>query len=228
MLAHGLGTALSALGLTQGLSFNYSTLSTVYATLALIGAVLLSTLYPARKAAKLASPSKRFSINVPDAKGDVMDIALPFTYVELDAISVIPFLHDVIEDHGEGSSAEFFCDPPELLRQGQADDDAKQGFGLRTRCWLKPYDLGVSQMMTLTIRPSQFAGVWSAQLHLQRLSGDVDSWRRANRLFLTVLRRHFLSWRGLEDEQKDEYLVRGLTTLDVPLDQYLPQTAANN
>ncbi len=229
LLAHGLGTGAAAVGLTGGLSFNYSTLSTVYATMALIGAVLISTWYPARKAAKLASPSQRTAIEVPAANGDELDVDLPFTYVELDAISVIPFLHDVLEDHGEGSSAEFFCQPPDLVVGEQprtldalpADTtiDLTKGFGLAARCWLKPYDLGVSQQVTLMIRPTKYENVWSAQMHLQRLSGDLDSWRRANQLFVSVLRKHFLSWRGLEDEQKDEYLVRGAAALGVTVER---------
>ena len=228
LLAHGLGTILTYLNLTKGLAFNYSTLSTVYATLAMITAVLLSTLYPARKAAKLAMPSEKATADVPHPEGDQMEIELPFTYVELDAISVIPFLYDVLEDHGEGSSAQFFCQEPKLI-QGppEAPPDAaiagKQSFGLQARCWLKPYDLGVSQMVTLDIRPSRFTGVWSAHLRLERISGNTDSWRRANRLFVSVLRKHFLAWRGLEEPQKDEYLVRGLAIRGVSVDQYLAE-----
>jgi len=226
LLAHGLGKILGAVGLTSGLSFNYSTLSTVYATLAMMTAVFLSTLYPAHKASRMAMPSGKSAIDVPKPDGDRMEINLPFTYVELDAISVIPFLYDVLEDHGEGSSAEFFCQDPHLVREKpppDAADAGRESFGLAARCWLKPYDLGVSQLMTLTIRPSKFAGVWSAHLNLKRLSGDVDSWRRANRLFVTVLRKHFLAWRGLEEPQKDDYLVRGLAVLNVQVDQYLAQ-----
>jgi len=226
LTAHGIGTLLGRLDLTGGLSFNYSTLSTVYATLVLVAAVVLSTLYPARKAARLASPSEGTSIDVPVPRGDVMHVALPFTYVELGAISVIPFLHDVLEDHGEGSSAEFYCGPPELVRADQLPPalrelDEGRGFGLKARCWLRPYDLGVSHMMILAICPTSFENVWSAHLHLRRLSGDLDSWRRTNQLFLTVLRRHFLSWRGLQEEQKDDYLIRGLAALQIPLERYL-------
>ena len=157
-----------------------------------------------------------------------MDVELPFTYVQLDAVSVIPFLYDVLEDHGEGSSAEFFCEEPKLVHEAAAGagpasegSDREDVYGLQARCWLKPYDLGVSQMMTLSIRPSQFSGVWSAHLHLDRLSGNPDSWWRANRLFVTVLRKHFLAWRGLEEPQKDEYLVRGLAIRGASIDQYL-------
>jgi hypothetical protein len=223
LFAHGLGAVLGTLGLAGDLAFNYSTISTVYTTVALFAAVFLSTLYPARKAARMAMPSESTTIQVPEPVGDVMEFELPFTYVELDAISVIPYLHDVFEDHGEGSSADFFCQPPSLA--GSVDtgenDSSANSYGLETRCWLKPYDLGVSQLMTLTIQPSSAPGMWNGHLRLTRLSGDINSWRRGNRVFLAVLRRHLLAWRGLEDEQRDEYLVRGLAALDISVERFV-------
>ena len=219
LLAHAVGRTMDALGWTGGLSFNYSTATTVYATLAMMGAVLLSTWYPARKAAKLAMASQQRAVRLPVPRGDVMPITLPFTYVELDAIALAPYLSDLFEDHGEGSSADFFCDPPQLLVGNSLVPN--EGFGLRARCWLRPYDLGVSQCMTLSIRPSDAAGVWSAHLRLQRLTGKVDAWRRANGLFVVVLRKHLLAWRGLADAQKDVYLARGLVALKIPVERFL-------
>jgi len=222
LLAHGLGALLNALDLAGDLAFNYSTLTTVYTTAALFTAVLLSTLYPARKAARLASPSEGTAIQMPEPAGDVMQIELPFTYVELDAVSVIPFLYDVFEDHGEGSSGAFRCHTPQLV--GDTAPGAStpgRSHGLEARCWLKPYDLGVSQQVTLSMHASDGSGIWTARMRLQRLSGDISSWRRGNRLFLTVVRRHLLAWRGLEDEQRDEYLVRGLAAMEIPVERFV-------
>ena len=222
LVAHGIGSLLGALDLTGGLSFNYSTLATVYTTLVLVAAVLISTWYPAHKAARMASPSESMSIVMPPAQDDRMHVPMPFTYVELDAISVVPFLYDVLEDHGEGSSGKFFCEPPQIVSASQLPAEANgRGFGLRVRCWLRPYDLGVSQQVMVLISPTDVPNVWSAHLYLKRLSGDVDSWRRTNRLFLSELRRHFLAWRGLKEPQKDDYLVRGLAALDVSVQQFL-------
>ena len=63
--------------------------------------------------------------------------------------------------------------------------------------------------------------MWNGHLRLTRLSGDINSWRRGNRVFLAVLRRHLLAWRGLEDEQRDEYLVRGIAALDISLERFV-------
>ena len=223
IFAHGLGAVLGATGLAGDLSFNYTTLSTVYTTGALAVAVFLSTLYPARKAARMAMPSESTTITVPEAVGDVMEIELPFTYVELDAISVVPYLYDVLEDHGEESSGEFYCQPPTLIESGQhaGSFDSSRAYGLEARCWLKPYDLGVSQHMTFIVHETDSPGMWSCHLQLRRLTGDVSSWRRGNQLFLKILRRQLLAWRGLEDEQRDEYLVRGLAALGIPLEKFV-------
>jgi branched-subunit amino acid aminotransferase/4-amino-4-deoxychorismate lyase len=43
-------------------------------------------------------------------------------------------------------------------------------------------------------------------LHLDRVSGDVSSWRRVNRRFLNTLRKQFLIWRTLRAEERDRYL----------------------
>jgi len=48
--------------------------------------------------------------------------------------------------------------------------------------------------------------VFEIMLHLERVSGDVSSWRRVNRRFLNTLRKQFLIWRTLRAEERDRYL----------------------
>jgi hypothetical protein len=72
--------------------------------------------------------------------------------------------------------------------------------------WLAPYDLGISQRLTLTLAPSKVAGVYVLDLKLNRLAGDPENWPTVNRRFLANLRRQFLTWRTLEKEQRDRYL----------------------
>jgi hypothetical protein len=51
--------------------------------------------------------------------------------------------------------------------------------------------------------------VFEILLDLERVSGDVSSWRRVNRRFLNTMRKQFLIWRTLRAEERDKYL--GLT-----------------
>lgn len=221
LLSQALGAGLSSMGVTRGLSMNYSAMTTIYATIAVMAAVFLSTVFPARKAARIAAPSEVVTIQVPEPEGDRIELRLPFTYVELDALSAAPFLYSVFEQHGEGSAGEFFCADPELL--SETEEGGRTAFGVGALCWLKPYDLGVSQRVAIFIRPSQHEGVYFAHLRMDRVTGDVSSWRRTNVLFLGYLRQQFLAWRAVTDAEKEEFLIRGLAAYNVSVDQYLSE-----
>ncbi len=53
--------------------------------------------------------------------------------------------------------------------------------------WVAPFDLGVSQKVQLRTVPTDMEDVFEIWLHLERVSGDVSSWRRVNRRFLNTL-----------------------------------------
>ncbi len=72
--------------------------------------------------------------------------------------------------------------------------------------WVAPFDLGVSQQVRLRTIPTDMEDVFEIRLQLQRVSGDVSSWRRVNRRFLNTLRKQFLIWRTLRAEERDRYL----------------------
>jgi hypothetical protein len=44
---------------------------------------------------------------------------------------------------------------------------------------------------------------------LERLSGDINSWKKTNWLFLNLLRKQFLIWRTISPTQKREYEAEG-------------------
>ena len=86
-------------------------------------------------------------------------------------------------------------------------------YRLELMVWLAPYDLGVSQHVSLRMVPTEdIAGIYRIAIHLQRISGDVASWRRLNTGFLDVLRKRFLVWRTLPPEVREEYLTAGRNT----------------
>jgi hypothetical protein len=76
--------------------------------------------------------------------------------------------------------------------------------------WLAPYDLGVSQRVTLRTTPTHdLEGVYRIVMEIRRVSGDVASWKRLNTNFLGVLRKRFLVWRTVSDEVRAEYQAEG-------------------
>ena len=45
-------------------------------------------------------------------------------------------------------------------------------------------------------------GEFKAQITLTRLSGTREAWLRLNKGFVKVVRRHFLHWRAVEDDER--------------------------
>ena len=60
------------------LYLNFSSVSAVMTTLIVVAVVLLSTLYPARKAAEVATPAVERTWRVPEPDGDHWIVPLPF------------------------------------------------------------------------------------------------------------------------------------------------------
>ena len=48
--------------------------------------------------------------------------------------------------------------------------------------------------------------VCEIHVRLERLSGPPAAWTRANKVFLDDIRRQFLLWRTLDDEEREQYL----------------------
>jgi cell division protein FtsX len=196
LLSQATGRALTALHLTGGMNMEYSSLETIYASLAIMGAVLLSTLLPARDAARLASPTDSPPVQVPRTDQDLVEFALPFTFTPHDRVAVVSYFHRWLDANGSGSSGPFFCAPPKV-RLEEVPAEAAGGLvpAVTSTVWLKPYDLGVSQRLEIALPTDPETGEYVARIRIERLSGHVASWQRTLRPFLQVVRKQFLNWR---------------------------------
>jgi len=74
---------------------------------------------------------------------------------------------------------------------------------------LAPYDLGVSQDVTFDAIPTGKYNIYRIEVHIHRLSGEVASWKRLNRGFLSSLRKRFLVWRTVSPDMKQQYTAEG-------------------
>jgi len=83
-----------------------------------------------------------------------------------------------------------------------------------TTTWLRPYDLGVSQSVRIVVQHNPETGDNLAVVRMQRLSGDVDSWERCCHAFIGLLRKRFLTWRAVGDEDRERLLNRGRALLE--------------
>lgn len=196
---------LYATGSMHGIELNYSSMSAVSVTIVVILVVLLSTLYPSKKAGEIASPGIERKWSLPDPVGDLMTVVLPFTVTGRDAWGVSAFLKEFFDEYVGYAGGEFLAEDVHL----EAAETA-QGTGMQValRMWLAPYDLGVSQAFRLTCEPTEDGDIYAIVLRLDRLAGDITSWKKTNTLFLAGIRKQFLIWRTVPQAEKVAYAER--------------------
>jgi hypothetical protein len=182
-------------GLFPGLTVNYTSLAAAGTLVGLVLVVLASALYPAHQAARLCVPGIERRWRLPPARGDILELPLPFALRRAEAGAFCAFVAEYLEVHGEQSiGAGFYA---EAVQRGPE--------GVRARLWLAPFDQGISQELELALRPEADPRFCALILRLCRLSGEDHAWRRGNRLLIDQLRRQFLGWRALDPAQREEY-----------------------
>ena len=198
---------LAHYALLGGMFLNYSSLSAIFSTLVVMVVVVLSTLYPARKAAAMAVPDVTRRWEFPPPDGDDWRFDFPFTLGKGDALGSCAYLHRVFSSYGEGSVGDFMTEGVDFhLEQGRRAAGLSAGTD------------GVARALRFGREPASFPayladddipGIYRIEMHLQRVSGDVVSWQRLNTSFLNVLRKRFLVWRTIAPEVREEYLIEG-------------------
>lgn len=196
---------LYATGSMHGLELNYSSMSAVSVTIIVILVVLLSTLYPSKKAGEIASPGIERKWSLPEPEGDLMTIVLPFTVTGRDALGVAAFLKEYFDEYVGYAGGEFLA---EDVRLTASEHERGPGVTVSLRMWLAPYDLGVSQDFRLSCEPTEDKDIYAIVLRLYRLAGDITSWKKTNTLFLAGIRKQFLIWRTVPHGEKAAYADR--------------------
>jgi hypothetical protein len=203
LIGQGMAKIITVFHLLPGLYLNYSSVAAVASTSVVIAVVLLSTLYPARKASEVATPAIERSWQLPEPEGDAWSIPLPFAVTGDQATALSRFMMEWFEAYEEYSIGDF------VTQDVTSREDPTQygtSYVIELMAWVAPFDLGVSQKVTLRTVPTDMEDVYEIRLQLERVSGDVSSWRRVNRRFLNTLRKQFLIWRTLRAEERDRYL----------------------
>jgi hypothetical protein len=206
LLGQGITKVIVHYDLLPGLNLNYASLSAVASTGLVIAVVMLSTVYPARKASEVATPAIERRWTVPDPVGDRWEIPLPFSVTGEQAVALNGFMSEWFGAYEEYSIGDFVTQDVE---REEFDSHHGTGYRITLMAWLAPFDLGVSQRVTLETIPAEMTDVFELKLTLDRESGDVSSWKRVNRRFLNTLRKQFLIWRTLRTEERDRYLAGG-------------------
>jgi len=202
LFAQFISAALLSFGAFRGLSLNYSSSAAVGACVIVMAAVMLSTIYPARRASELAVPDVTRRWKLPKPDGDLLVFDFPFTVGATDLIGMFTYLTELFKAFRDSSIGSFSTDKVTFTR-------SKDGVAIEMSCWLAPYDLGISQRVLLEALPMEVKGLYRIQVTLERRSGESGSWYRQNRRFLTTLRKRFLIWRMFGSELKGRYEARG-------------------
>ena len=120
------------------------------------------------------------------------------------------FLRDYFDAHADESASDFYTDKVTFKRSKDAEGEEK--YAIEMMVWLAPYDLGVSQRISLETAPAhekEEKDLYKIYLNVHRESGEIASWKRVNRRFLNLLRKQFLLWRTFNVAIRNEFHERG-------------------
>jgi hypothetical protein len=190
-------------------SFNFTSLVSMSLGLLTGVIVLLATLIPASRAARLAAPSGMASWRLPppDADGRIR-FELPFTLTRGNAVGMLAFIRQFLFNHSDPTSQDFNARDITESR-GEADEAGIEPLELRSLLWLAPYDLDVAQQFTMRIGSTPSEGIYAVTLEIERTTGAEEAWLRTNYNFLNLIRRQFLIWRNLSPELRERYIDQG-------------------
>lgn len=198
---------LSAAGMLQGLTLNYSSLSAVMSTLVVMATVFLSTIFPARKASELSVPDVTRKWVLPRAEGDDWRFDFPFTVGKGEVLGLMVFLRDYFESFSIESVGTFYTEDTSFKVVSGGTD--AHSYVVSTRVHLAPFDLGVRQRLNLTATPIAEFTFYTIKVQMLRETGEANDWQRLNRRFLNNIRKQFLVWRTIDPAIKASYRKEG-------------------
>jgi hypothetical protein len=228
ILSQGTGRILTMLDLTGGLNMTFTSITTVYSSLAIFAVVLLSTWFPARSAMEIAAPAEESGWDLPEVEDDHLQFDLPFSFRSRERLGVLAFFRRWASNHGEGSIGHFIADEPEIALDSKPDLQGRFAAlpSIHSTIWLKPFDLAVSQHLAIAMPSDPGTGEYKVQLAIRRLSGTREAWLRLNQPFVAQLRRQFLHWRAASSEEQNELFDEGRSLLEASIEPTAPLTRA--
>ncbi len=216
LLSQGVAWVLLNRGLLEGFTLNYSSLSAMASSGLVMIVVIVSTIYPARRASQMAVPDVTRRWKIPDPDGDRWHFEFPFTIAGGEVLGLFTFLTKYFDFHTEGSMGNFYTEGAHLSLLAT---DQGEGYTISTTIWLAPFDLGVSQTVRLRSRPTGDHDIQALDITIDRLSGDVSSWKRCNQRFMNQIRKQFLIWRTINTEAQHQYRDQGRELIEEPSDK---------
>ncbi len=136
-----------------------------------------------------------------------MEIAFPFIYREQLVPGVMAYLQSYFERFTEASVGDMNA---ALLKQQQGNDETgRRWLALTYDVALAPYDLGVTQHVTLRAAYDEQIEAHRIVMQIQRMSGQDSNWAAVNQPFLEKLRAYLMHWRNLSSAERETYVGYG-------------------
>ena len=212
VIAQVLASLFAATNLWEGITVNYSSMAGVAAMVLVILVVLVSVIYPARVAARIAIPDVNQTFALPAPVNNTITVNLPFLMKYDEHESIGGFIHDYFVGHQDISQGIFSTGPVDIVFSCSTVDEITRLFKtstahddlhclhLRANVWLAPFDFGIMQLVDIQFCPAKEGENYLAiKATLSRKSGESAVWHRINTLFLHDLRKQLLVWRSLDD-----------------------------
>lgn len=196
---------MGSMGWITPLEMNFSSLTSVCTILIVMAVVMLSTVFPARRASKSANPGVARKWKMPAPKGDDLSFVFPFTVSTPDFSGILSFIREHFENHADASLGAFAARGVKLFREPAASPGGKDRIGIEADVSLAPFDLGIFQKFRMYSQEFEIKGIDEVVVDLKRIGGTPDSWVRSNRAFASELREQFLLWRSLPVATVEHY-----------------------
>ena len=220
LLAQVTAKLFAETALWSGITVNYSSMSGVAAMILVIAVVLISVIYPSKVAGEIAMPDVNRSWVLPPARGNQIELTLPFLMTYVEHRSIGGFLFEYFDGHrdithGKFSTADiqfgFICESPPGLTQtaskcAQEACEYDRCLQISSRVWLAPFDFGIMQQVLIDFQSSATEpGFLEISIRVSRESGEANVWHRINKNFLHEIRKQLLLWRSFDDRTKIQY-----------------------
>jgi len=208
LLGQVVSQIMQATGWLSGLSLNYSAGSAVLVAVVTMAIVVISSIYPARKAYEAAVPDSEEEAEAlqDEASAETIRMYLPFVTARDSAGAMQAYMWEYLDSAQGVTVGQLAVDDL------QAKVEMENGMPvpvLTFRAWLAPFDLGISHDAQLRVIYRADRDICQYHLTARHLSGDHQNWRRLTPRFILTIRKQLLMWRILSREEIEKYRRQG-------------------
>ena len=200
LMGIGISNILSIMGcLPKELYPSYASSNMIFTMSACILITLLGAIYPSILASKLVTPSLKRKWELPEPRGDIWEIPLPFLAPESEMIGFFAFL----KEYFESSPSERFTISEFSIKEEVSHE--RKLMKLELKMALAPYGAGVIQAVSIIPVPSRDDKL-GLLISIHRLGGELKVWKDGNRHLVDLIRKQMMIWRGLAMQERLKYI----------------------